>query len=232
MRKEELVAGEAYHVFSKSIAGFSIFNNESEFLRIVNVLKHYQNRRPILKFSKFAKLKKTGMDNVLYITNQDRIVDIIAYCIMPTHIHLILKQLVTNGISSFMKNTLNSYTRYFNIKHKRKGPLWEGRFKSVHIGTDEQLFHLTRYIHLNPVTAYLVNRPEKWRFSSYNEYLNNVTSINNICYYKNIIQIVPDLYKKFTEDRISYQRELAHIKDLIVEDNQSHFVGGLGSKIS
>jgi len=61
------------------------------------------------------------------------------------------------GISLYMKNLLNSYTRYFNTKTKRKGPLWQGRFKSVLIKMDEQLY-LTRYIHLNPTSEDLVEK--------------------------------------------------------------------------
>jgi putative transposase len=79
---------------------------------------------------------------------------------MPTHIHLVLRQLKDGGISKFMSNILNSYSRYFNIKHNRKGPLWEGRFRKVLVGSDEQLLHLTRYVHLNPVTACLVDKPK------------------------------------------------------------------------
>ena len=80
-----------------------------------------------------------------------------------------------------MGDILNSYSRYFNTKQKRKGPLWEGRFENVLIKTDEQLLHLTRYIHLNPVTAYLVDQAKDWQASSYNEYLENSDFNECIC---------------------------------------------------
>ena len=70
-----------------------------------------------------------------------------------------------------MRRLLNSYTRYFNEKIKRKGPLWEGRFKKVLVNSDEQLLHLTRYVHLNPVSAGIVEKPEDWPCSSYREYI-------------------------------------------------------------
>ncbi|MCM8795996.1 MAG: transposase [Candidatus Omnitrophica bacterium] len=151
------------------------------------------------------------------ININDKRVEIIAYCIMPTHLHLILKQLKNNGISVFMGNILNSYSRYFNLKHKRKGPLWEGRFKNILVKNDEQLLHLTRYIHLNPVTASLVSNPEDWNASSYREYLQQVQAVEKICKYDDILEIDPVSYKKFVEDRISYQRDLAKIKNLIFE---------------
>jgi putative transposase len=210
-RKNILVTGEIYHVFNKSIAEFKIFNNHSEFSRMLDTIRYYQYERPSIKFSKF--IKSSNKD--IFISKKEKLVEIISYCLMPTHIHLILKQLKENAISISMGNIQNSYTRYFNTKHIRKGPLWEGRFKNVLIKTDEQLLHLTRYIHLNPVTAYLVTRPEEWLFSSYREYL--MIDDKKICRYDNVLDIEPDFYRKFVEDRVVYQRELAKIKDLVFE---------------
>lgn len=112
-----------------------------------------------------------------------------------------------------MKNILDSYTRYFNIKNKRKGPLWQGRFKSVLVENDEQLLHLTRYIHLNPTSDGLVNFPEDWFYSSYNEYLKR--SDDKICNYSEHIYIDPEKYKEFVESRENYQKQLNVIKHLL-----------------
>jgi putative transposase len=136
---------------------------------------------------------------------------------MPTHLHLTLKQLKENGITIFMSNILNSYTRYFNTKHNRKGPLWEGRFKNILIETEEHLLHLTRYIHLNPVTAYLVNKPEEWFASSYEEYVLKVDDNERICKYDDVLDIEAAFYREFVQDTVSYQRELATLKKLFFE---------------
>lgn len=222
-RKKVLAQGEVYHIFNKSIAGFKIFNNELEYSRIMAIVRYYQVVKPV-KFSdfvRFNRIDETNWDEFLntHLKDKEKIVDVLAYCIMPTHVHLVLKQLKEKGISIFISNILNSYARYFNTAHKRKGPLWEGRFKSVLVETDEQLLHLTRYVHLNPVTAYLVDSPELWGFSSYKEYLleaeNNIVS--RICNFSGAIDMAPVFYKKFTEDRISYQRDLVKIKSLILE---------------
>ena len=119
------------------------------------------------------------------------------------------------GISLYMKNLLNSYTRYFNTKTKRKGPLWQGRFKSVLIKTDEQLLHLTRYIHLNPTSEDLVEKPEDWPYSSYNEYLRN--SEEPLCSFSKYLDIEPKTYKEFVESRKDYQKRLSEIKHLLLE---------------
>jgi len=220
-RKDPLISGEIYHIFSKSIAGFKIFNKDSEYLRMMATTRYYQMEDTRVKFSRFIKSENGENSFSACLHNdclgKDRLVEIIAYCIMPTHLHLILKQLKDKGISTFMNNILNSYSRYFNTKHNRKGPLWESRFKNVLVRTNEQLLHLTRYIHLNPVTAYLVNKPQLWQASSYNEYLLNIDSKNKICKYDDVLDINPDSYRKFVEDRASYQRDLKEIKDLILE---------------
>ncbi|RKY45123.1 MAG: hypothetical protein DRP81_04740 [Candidatus Omnitrophota bacterium] len=215
MREKILSTGEVYHIFTKSIANFKIFKKEKDFLRIIDMMAFYQRKNKV-SFAIFEKNKSKVLEENNN-KNNDKIVKIIAYCIMPTHIHLILTQLEEKGISVFMSNLLNSYTRYFNLKHNRKGPLWESRFKRIHIDNNEILLHLTRYIHLNPVTAYLVDNPIDWEYSSYREYLSCISLQDCICQFKDIIEIEPESYKKFVEDRISYQRELAKIKHLIIE---------------
>ena len=134
---------------------------------------------------------------------------------MPTHLHLVLKQLMNKGISLYMGKILNSYSHFFNIKHQRKGPLWESKFKNVLVEDDDQLFHLTRYVHLNPVTSFLVEKPSQWHYSSYLEYISKNKNQRISC--TDLIEISPIEYKKFVEDQISYQRELAKIKKVILD---------------
>jgi putative transposase len=95
--------------------------------------------------------------------------------------------------------------------------LWESRFKNVEVATDEQLLHLTRYLHLNPVTANLVEDPCEWSFSSYKEYLGEKQFEENICNYSRFLHIVPQDYKEFVSSRKEYQRELAGLKELFLE---------------
>ena len=133
---------------------------------------------------------------------------------MPTHVHLILKQLEPDGISTFMRKVLDSFSKYFNIKSNRHGPLWESRFKDVLVTSDEQLLHLTRYLHLNPVSAGLVKRPEQWPFSSYGEYISKKTE-SNLCSWDGLFEFDSKRYEKFVHDRISYQRSLSRIKRLL-----------------
>jgi putative transposase len=208
-----IVTGEIYHIYTKSIAEYVIFNKDADFLRIKELIKYYNTEKRAICFSKYKE--RNMQQSKEKLQDREKLVQIICYCPMPTHLHLGLKQLKDNGISEFMMRVLDSYTRYFNIKHNRKGPLWESKFKRVLVENDEQLLHLTRYIHLNPVTAYIVNNPADWKWSSYGEYISNTN--DGICKFGDIIDIKPESYKTFVEDRISYQRQLAKIKSLILD---------------
>ncbi|NQT28386.1 MAG: transposase [Candidatus Omnitrophica bacterium] len=212
-----LVEGKVYHILSKSIAEFKIFRNNVEYERISNALKYYKIESTPLRFSLFLEIKNKERFFEKHFVKERNIVKIIAYCFMPTHMHLILKQLKPNGISIFMSNVCNSYTRYFNVKTKRRGPLWESRFKNILVKTDEYLLHLTRYLHLNPATARLVKKPEDWEFSSYNEFLGRANKEKKLCSYSDLLKINPKDYRKFVNSRINYQRKLAKIKKLFLE---------------
>jgi len=214
-RKQPLICGEIYHIFSKSIAGFDIFRNVSEYERMRDVFRYYKMDNLSSRFSFFLRMKDREKFYKDCSSKGKNLVEIIAYCLIPTHMHLILKQLQPNGISIFMSNICNSYTRYFNIKTKRKGPLWESRFKNVLVKTDGELLHFTRYVHLNPVTAYLVEKPEDWEFSSYKEFLGKVDQEKRMCNYSDLLEIKPKNYREFVNSRIKYQRELARIKKLL-----------------
>lgn len=219
IREDLLVNGEYYHIFSRSIAKFIVFNNAKEYSRMFEVLRLYQFKDFDYKYSRFLDLDIQLQDSIwsALIANNKRLVEIVAYCIMPTHFHLILKQVTSDGISKYLSKVLNSYTRYFNLRHKRIGPLWSGRFKNVLVTGDEQLYHLTRYIHLNPVSAELVEKPQDWKFSSCNEYF-NIPRINSICIFNDIIDMTSEQYRNFALDNINYQKELSKIKRLLIED--------------
>jgi putative transposase len=212
--KVPLSDGEVYHVFTKSIAGFRVFNSDDDYKRLIDSIVYYSAKKVPCRYSDF-----TGSDPgpMALDKNTERIVSIIAYCVMPTHIHIVLKQLAEEGITRLMSCILKSHSKYFNTRHGRKGPLWEGRFKRVLVKTDEQLLHLTRYVHLNPTTAYLVNGPHEWPFSSYQEYATNVVADKKICVFGDLLDIEPEAYRKFTEDRIAYQRELSKITNLTLD---------------
>jgi putative transposase len=217
IRTKNIITGEIHHILSKSIAKFQIFRDDAEYMRMQETLRYYRNQFVPVKFSSYLELKNKNKFFDSRINVEQRLVDIIAYSIMPTHIHLVLKQIKDNGIVDFTRKILNSYARYFNTRTKRRGPLWESRFKNVLVETDEQLLHLTRYVHLNPVTAYLVDKPIGWMFSSYGEYVRQDEVEKPLCNYSKVLSIDPKEYRRFVRSRIDYQRELADAKRTFIE---------------
>lgn len=203
-----------YHIYNKSIAGFRIFSDEAEFERFKKALQHYNSLAR--QASLFVSLRRgIGYFPGLFSFDKHAVVKMISYIIMPTHYHLLLKVQKGQKLSKYIGDVENSFSRYFNLKHKRKGPLWQSRFRSVQVTTDEQLLYLTRYIHLNATTAYLVENPEDWPHSSYREYLENPELLRSQL--TEVTISTPDRYKRFVDKQKDYQRTLAKIKKLTLE---------------
>lgn len=214
-RKDKFVEKEIYHIFNKSISNYGIFRDFNNSQRFLNVVEYYNNHLITKSFSQFIIRKKFDYQNIIY-PKDFTYIKIISYCIMPDHYHFLLKILTGNTLSKLISTIENSFTRYFNIKFDRKGPLWQNSFKSVEIRSNEQLLHVSRYIHLNPTTSNLVDKPEDWKFSSYRDFITDERVLKK--FVKEISIDDMKSYKQFVENNIKYQRELKHIKKLILED--------------
>lgn len=221
-RSTILTNEQFYHVFNRGIERRTIFSNKREFDRALNTLKYYRYANVPFKFSKFLVQTEENKTNLLKRFNikENELVEIIAYCLMPNHFHLLLKQIKDNGISKFISNLTNSYTKYFNTKHERVGALMQGIFKAVRVETDEQLIHLSRYIHLNPVSSFVIKEQDlnNYPWFSYREYLS--LEKDEFCakeYVLNNFKTKED-YQKFVLDQLSYAQELERIKHLLVEN--------------
>ena len=215
MDDQKLYKNEIYHLFNRSIAGFKIFKNDKDIRRFLQALAYYATEEGKYSLSVFLKKNKNFNYNLLLLP-QNTIVKFIAYCIMPDHYHLVVKVKDPLRFSKYINDVENSYTRYFNTKTGRRGPLWESRFKRVRVETDEQLLHLTRYVHLNPTSDGLVRKPEEWRFSSYKDYINSPKILREVLYEITITS--PKLYKEFVDSRKDYQRKLKEIRRLLFRE--------------
>jgi len=179
-------------------------------------MKFYQYQETPCAFSHLIQYTKLTQTRIIdHLTNpvnkRVKLIDIVAYCLMPNHFHFLLKQNIENGIPIFLNNVLNGFTRYYNIRNDRKGPLWIGRSKSVHIAHDDQLWHVSRYIHLNPVKARLANNPSDWVYSSYIEYLGMINHINQVCSKSIILDSDLTNYKDFVEDKSTDAVDLSEL---------------------
>lgn len=222
LRKIPIAAGEIYHVFNRSVARQPIFLTINDFKRAIECIKFYLHGNLPLRFSHFNRLPVEQKDQIIKkIDDCPQIIEILSFCLMPNHVHFLLKSLTDNGIIKFMSNFQNSYAKYFNLKTNRNGTLFQPMFKAIRIETDEQLIHTSRYIHLNPLTSYIVKSIEDlegYHWSSYPIYCNANSSPNFITkepvlsFFKNISD-----FKKFNADQVDYQRKLDEIKHLTFE---------------
>lgn len=218
-RNELLVNDEYYHVYNRSSWNEDLFNSQSRIKRALDLISYYRFHQ-LLRYSKFKLLSRERRAEYLAIIKKDEpLVNIYAYSLMPDHYHLLLKQLTDGGIKKFITDFQNAYARYFNIKNNNRGSLFINPFKSKRIETDKYFLHVSRYIHLNPVTSYLCKLDELSNDvrSSYRFYVNE----NNDSFVdtKLILSMVGsgNSYFKFLSDRVDYQRKLRNIKRYLLE---------------
>ena len=217
-----LVNNEVYHVINRGNASIPIFKNKYDYRKFIQTFCYYQNADCPIRFSKINNFSILERNKLLKKLKEKKkfLVEIFTYCLMPNHYHFILKQVKDKGIFNFIRLFANSYSWYFNTKYKRKGGLFEGRFKAVRVETNSQLLHLSRYIHLNPYSSFLVKDFKNllnYHFSSFPEYIG--LSKNNICNKDIILNQFsnPKEYKKFIFNHADYQRTLEEIKHQILE---------------
>jgi REP element-mobilizing transposase RayT len=136
-------AGAVYHIMSRGNDGQDIFLDSADYRRFLGLLSELKRRHGIR---------------------------ILAYCLMPNHFHL-LPRVGAVPIWVTMQQLLTRYANHFNFKHDRRGHLFQSRYKAIPCVSDTYLLELLRYIHLNPVRAGLVRRPEEWPWSGHLAYL-------------------------------------------------------------
>lgn len=203
------VNGQFYHIYNRGVEKRTTFENRSDKNRFLSSMIYYQLEGPKPKYSNSIKRKFSK-------NSENKVVDIVCFCLMPNHFHILLKQIKDNGITEFTSKLTNSYTRYFNTKHDRVGPLFQGEFKAVLVESNEQLLHLSRYIHLNPLVAYLVKDLDLYEWSSYSEYRSGQPGI---CAKEDILAFFesPNKYSEFVRDQTDYGLQLEFIKHHTLE---------------
>ncbi len=162
-RKEKFVVGEIYHIYNRGVNKANIFLNDNDrwrFLQGMYLLNDEKNIDDLRKkvYSETGLVNFKTLRDFFKKENRERkpIVRILADCLMTNHFHLLIQEIVGGGISRFMHKLLLSYSRYFNQKHNRTGPLFSGRFKSIRIDKQNYLEYVIAYINVvNPLEVYL-----------------------------------------------------------------------------
>lgn len=200
-----------YHVYNRGVEKRQVFSSDRDYQRFLQTIYYYQFSGPKPKFSNQDRFRTKDFDQ------GPKIVEIICYCLMPNHFHLLIRQNKEDGIKEFISKVLNSYTKYFNTKNKRVGPLFQGTFKAVPTETDLQLMHVSRYIHLNPYTSGLTKDLNGYLYSSFVDYAG--ISDHSICNKEPVLTFFkgPKDYEEFVVGHSAYARELEIMKHLLLE---------------
>jgi REP element-mobilizing transposase RayT len=137
-----LITDEVYHVFNRGVDKRIVFTDKKDYLRFYQSLHLFNSKDPSVNFD-FAHTR--------YKNNSEfkKLVEIQAYSLLPNHFHLIIKQCIDGGIGEYMRRVSTGYTSYFNQRNERSGALFQGRFKRVHINSQEQYQYLFAYVNEN-----------------------------------------------------------------------------------
>ncbi len=215
-----------YHLYNRGVEKRIIFIDEQDYQVFLSYLKEYLMPKDELALRKrladsnTSYKEKNKILKALRMNNFSDVMSLGAYCLMPNHFHLLIKQLKDGGISEFMRRFIHSYTKYRNTKYRIQGPTFQGLFKAVLIETDEQLLHVSRYIHLNPLVSHLLKDLSSYPWSSYPTYigLNNddrIAKTEILSFFKS-----PKAYEQFILDQADYGITLEAIKHQLIDIDQ------------
>lgn len=152
IRKEKFIPGEYYHIYNRALFNFPVFKDSKNCDRLMQAFLLANSTQSSQAFQFLRNNERATIEDALKIAkNGEKLVDVICYAIMPDHYHLLLKEKIEGGITSFVHRCNISVAKYINIKIERRGPLFESLFKSKHIANNNYLLHLSLYIHLNPL---------------------------------------------------------------------------------
>lgn len=235
-KRPQFANGEIYHIIQRGIAGQKTFLEEKDRLRyFLDLFKFNNKEKSVNTFRFFTAQGVTPHRPPLLEKEKNQLVEILGFCLMPNHIHLLLRQIVEKGISLFMQK-MGGYSTYFNKKYKRFGSLFQRPFKAVHIKDQDQLLVVVTYIHLNPTELIEPNwkikgisDPQKvieflelYPWSSYPHYLGkeNFSWLIDSSFLNKIFES-PENFRNFVQTRIFLKAKLKKLleknKELFLE---------------
>lgn len=170
-----------YHITSRGNERKKIYRDDGDKEKFLGLLEDYKNRYNFL---------------------------IHCFVLMDNHYHLVIETLRPNLIK-IMHGLNSGYTGYFNKKYKRSGHLFQGRYKAIIVDKENYLLELSRYVHLNPLRAKIINKPQDYKWSSYGGYIRK-KEVNNLNNYNWLLSIFGNeekksrrQYKEFVEEGIA-----------------------------
>ncbi len=205
-----------YHIYNRGLDKQNLFIDENDYLRFLCGI-YYFNDVDFVPDNIVSKERLQGQ-TLEKSPNRKELIDLMCWCLMQNHYHLILRQKIANGITKFMRRIGTGYTMYINAKYEHSGHIFQGPFKAKPVNNNEYLQHLTRYIHLNPLDIHDSNWKEdgaknaesskkfvlKYKWSSLHNYLNtntgNLILLTSPTYKEFLFTNEPSVYKDFLWD--------------------------------
>ncbi len=236
MQQPIFAVNQIYHIYNRGVEKRNIFLDDQDRFRFIHDLFEFNDEAPaaniyykinkLLEFQSY-EVKPRKIERVPRKT----LVDILVFCLMPNHFHLLIKQKVENGIVKFMQKLGTGYTMSFNQKYERSGSLFQGTYKAVLVEKDSHFIHLPYYIHSNPLDMKFpewrnkeiknykeaMKFLESYRWSSFPDYIGkkNFPSVTQREFLLDFFK-GPEQYKKDTLEWLE-EMDLEEIKDSILE---------------
>ena len=206
-----MLPGRIYHIYNRGVDGRVIFSDTEDFEKFIGILKGYLGEFIIEKGGRF-KSERPYLSRHRQKMNLFGRIKLLGYCLMPNHFHLVLQPQEAETIAKLMRRLGTAYAMYFNGRYKRIGTLWESGYRCVEVWGDERIVHLTRWVHLNPVSREVRRfglvetvtgfKPEEYMYSSYQYYLDPSSARNWIH-----PEVVLSLFENWNERKwANYQR--------------------------
>lgn len=222
-RKTQFAEGEYYHIYNRGVDKRSIFNDREDIGRFLQCMEEFNVVEPIgsLYENSFRRDKLGGKASKLVDEEDMPLVEFIAYCLNPNHFHFVLKQIEEKGIEKIMQKIGTGHTMFFNNKYERSGSLFQGKFKAIHIDSNEYLLHVSSYVNLNNRVHQLGGKASKLVRSSWREYED--TKVKGICEKEIILGQFRNVgeYKEFAlsslDAIVKKKEELKGIEDFLLE---------------
>lgn len=231
-RREQFVTDEFYHIVMRALDDNLIFKDVNDYYRGIFSIYEFNNTKPvnisIRRRNRAIEKKREKMCDIgsrtdLINDERDKFVEILAFCFMPNHIHLLVRQIKDRGISKFMQKVGIGISKYLNKKYQRKGHVFQDAFKSVHIDNDKQLMTVFNYIHINPLSLREPGWKEKgirdieksikfiddYKWSSYQDYIGikNFPSVTEREFLKDLMDNA-DGCKDAVKNWLEYKKEI------------------------
>jgi len=240
-RKEQFANGEIYHIILRALDNNLIFKDTDDYFRGIFSIYEFNNANPVSIWLRRKQRRKEKILETLQgpslqqsSDRRDVLVEVMAFCFMPNHIHLLAKQVKDNGIRKFMSKVGTGYAVYFNKKYQRQGHVFQNRFKSVHVENDNQFMVTASYIFTNPIALIepgwkelgirnhslneVVKFLENYKWSSYQDSIGikNFDSVTNRTFLLEMMGSISGL-KGVVKDWIEHKKNIAKYSHLFLE---------------